>query len=157
MPAGSTGTQGSWRKIAITLIGGFGESDYRFGVRRRRPETMASRPEQSAFSGPVCRRVMRNSAVFRLFRQRYGRISLRFRLCGGARSQMLTVLPSKIHLLTGKNTGNLRNSDPEIGRLALQVAHSAGESLAFGLNRTGNYQEGIRGLNSLNRTPPSPF
>ena len=80
------------RKPALLVIGvtsrlhsleDFGKSDYGLGVRRKRPESMAPRLEQSAFSSPVCRGVVRNSGVFRLFRHWYGRISLLFRLCGG--------------------------------------------------------------------------
>jgi hypothetical protein len=52
-------------------------------------------------------------------------------------------------LRTGKNTGNLRDFDPEIARLSLYTAHSVGEGTPFGPTRTGNYQGCIRELNSL--------
>ena len=85
-PSPKTGAARYWGNIArLHSLEDFGKSDYGLGVRRKRPESMAPRLEQSAFSSPVCRGVVRNSGVFRLFRYWYGRISLPFRLCGGGR------------------------------------------------------------------------
>ena len=54
----------------------------------------------------------RNTGLYRIFQGERSGLSLHSRMGGGARSLSLTLLRLN-SLLTGKNTGNLRNSAPE--------------------------------------------
>ena len=79
--------------------------------------------------------------MFCVFRGKGGAVSLQLRLAGGARSLALTLLRPN-SLLTGKNTGNLRNFALE-NALSLSKLHILLEEIA----RSAEIGTGIQGIN----------
>ena len=101
-----------------------------FALRLRETGLRMSSPEKSRDSDPVLCRAFRSlqSVLLRNYREKRASfacfgvkddgISLQLRLAGGARSLALTLLRPN-SLLTGKNTGNLRNFALENARFFL--------------------------------------